>query len=152
MIRAMRLRAGMPEDRVRRPRGWAIVVAGFVAIAAYLVATHVVLVHQRADMRGAVSWIVGELVALAALWSMRGLGSLPLRAAVTTCIGIPVLFVVGFFGLFGDIPPDYRWEQAPAQLHVSWLGCAIAWSLVCGFVLPAVLAVYDAIAQFARRE
>jgi hypothetical protein len=148
----MRVRAGMPDDRVRRPRGWWIAVAGLVAVAGYLVATRVVLVHQRAEMASTVGWIAGELIALAVLWSMRALGSLAVRAAITTCIGVPVLFVVGFFGLFGDIPSDYRWEQAPARLHVAWLFCAIVWSLIAGLVLPALFVIYGAIVKSARSE
>ena len=142
----------MPEDRARRPRGWAIAVAGFVAIAGYFVATRVVLAPERAGMASTVGWVASELFAVAMLWSVPAFGSFALRAAITTCVGVPLVFVVGFFGLFGDAPLQYSLEPAPAALHVVWLFWAIVWALVAGILVPAMLVIYDAIAQFARRE
>jgi hypothetical protein len=141
----------MPDDHLARPHGWRIAVAGFVALAVYLVAAHVVLVHPRADMRSAVGWISGELIALCALWSMRG-GSLPLRAVLTACIGLPLWAVVLFLGVFGDMRAEDRWVQAPANLHAWWLFLAVAWSIVAGLIVPTIRAVYRAIRRYCARS
>jgi hypothetical protein len=128
----------MPEDPPRRPRGWLVAATGFAAIAVYLAVTHVVLAEPRADMRETLGWMAGELAVLLLLWSFPASWSLGERTAVTVFVGVPLVFGVAFFGTFGDIPHEYRWEQEPARLHALWVFDAVAWSLVAGVVVPAL--------------
>jgi hypothetical protein len=108
---------------------------------------HVVLADEKsADMTTTVEWIMGELVALALLWSVPVFGSYALRAAITACIGLPLVFVMGVVGCFCDTH-EYSLESAPAELHVMWLFWATVWALVAGILVPALVMLYDAIVR-----
>jgi hypothetical protein len=152
----MRVRAAMPDDQEPRPRAWSIALAGYVAIAAYLVVTRDLCAsvpHFLAgEMRDALWMIAAELFAIAVVWSAPGAMSLSARAAIT-CVGcVPAVLFVVVFGYFGDVLRDHYRERMAIDLHVAWLGYAIVWSQIAGLVMPAALVIRDAVRSYCARS
>ena len=151
-----RVRAEMPEDLPRRPRGWQVGVVGLVAIAAYVVIAKAVLgdVHaeQLGEVRATVGFIFGELIVVAVCWTLRSTEpSLAARAVLTAVVAVPVMIGVAFSSLMGDLPSAYRWERLPGKIHEDWLGLVLLWSLVLAVVAPIVSRLVDAWRRRALR-
>jgi hypothetical protein len=122
----MRVRAGIPDDHEPRPRAWSIALAGYVAIAGYLVVARDLRAdvpqYLAGEMRDALWMIAAELFAIAVVWTARGALSLTTRAALT--------FVV-VFGYLGEPLLDHHRERMAIDLHVAWLGWARAADRYC---------------------
>jgi hypothetical protein len=136
----MRVRGPMPEDRPLRPRGWAFALAGYVAIAGYLFVQRdlraEVPAYLAGEMRDVVWMIAIELSGIALIWSARCSMSLAARSAITSVASVPTVLFVIVIGYLGGP------HCMAIDLHVAWLGYAIAWSQLAGLVLPSMHVIY----------